>query len=460
MYSLLKQLAEQTPYHSYLYSYPHKTAYRPLTTPVELAPVWSKEDRSALFLYIHVPFCTMRCGFCNLFTLAQPRGDIAQRYVQQLVNQMHITAEVLGEHQFGAFACGGGTPTFLQADQLDLVFSTAHDVLGLDLHKISGCIEVSPDTVTDDRLQVCKNIGMERISMGLQSFYHAEVQALARHQDWKSVDNAITRIRQHDFPVLNLDLIYGIPGQTVQSFMESLQATLRYAPEELYLYPLYVRPLTGLNKIKTNALKRQTPKSIELVQEHQKSLDLRLEMYIAARCYLLSEGYEQVSMRMFKKKNLACTRTPNVHYSCQNDGMVGIGCGARSYTRELHYSEEYGIAQARISDILRAYVERNPQDFRTARYGFQLNRKEQQHRFVIQSLLVYPGLLLVDYEKRFNSSVMKDLPKLQELLDLELATLEHGTLTLNAKGMSYADTIGPWLITEEVHSLMQAYELT
>ena len=485
----LTQLIRDSPYQSYLYSYPHKTAYRPLKKPIDLQTIWHQENKTSLFLYIHIPFCAMRCGFCNLFTLAQPRGDIAQRYVDQLIQQMRVTSEFLSSnqnHHFNAFACGGGTPTFLEAEQLNRIFTSAHETLGLNLQQLCGGIETSPETATAERLQVCRDFGFKRISMGLQSFYAAEVQALARKQKWQDVDAAIHRIRQHNFPILNLDLIYGIPGQTVQTFLDTLGATLRYAPEELYLYPLYVRPLTGLKKIATNAQKHHDKKNIQLVQQHQQALDLRLEMYTAARDYLLTQGYEQISMRMFKHKNLNTLHMPDdknnpisnalkanttkqanntiglkeLSYSCQNDGMVGLGCGARSYARNLHYSEEYGIARSRVSDILNNYCNRNPQDFKTARYGIAISKQEQRRRFAIQSLLLCTGLSLANYTKRFGSHCMSDLPQLQELLDLNLATLTQEKLLLTQKGISHADAIGPWLISPEVRQRMQAYELT
>ena len=448
--SLALQL-QKSPYQSYAYSYPHKTAYRTLPHPQLLRPLWDAEDKSALFLYIHIPFCMMRCGFCNLFTLAQPRGDMAEHYVQQLINQMQMTAEFLGQSRFASFACGGGTPTFLEASQLERLFYAAHKLLELDLSQTPGGIEISPDTATPEKLQLCKDIGFTRISMGLQSFYHAEVQALVRKQTWQQVDQAITRIKAIGFPILNLDLIYGIPGQTVSTFLDTLEATLRYAPQELYLYPLYVRAQTGLGKI-------QAKNSIHIAQQYPEE-DLRMQMYCAGRDMLRSAGYEQVSMRMFRRPGSVPSAAEEVSYSCQNDGMVGLGCGARSYTRELHYSEEYGVARARISDILRHYCERNPQDFLTARYGFRLNREEQQRRFIIQSLLVFPGLSLADYETRFNSQCFTDFPMLQDLIDLELATLTAQRLTLTDKGMSYADAIGPWLVSNHVKQLMQNYQL-
>lgn len=456
MTSSLAQCLEQTAYQSYLYSYPHKTAYRTLEPAVNLQPLWAQEDKSALFLYIHIPFCTMRCGFCNLFTLAQPRGDLAVRYVDQVIEQMRVTADVLEDHQFSNFACGGGTPSFLEASELERIFTSANKLLKLDLGNVPGCIEVAPDTVTTDRLAVCKDMGIDRVSMGLQSFYHGEIQTLVRKQSWQQVDGAIERIRAANFPILNLDLIYGIPGQTVASFLDTLTATLRYAPEELYLYPLYVRPLTGLDKI---IKKSKSSIPVQPITHASDQPDLRLEMYSAARDFLRASGYEQVSMRMFRRIDQTPSHKPQINYSCQNDGMVGIGCGARSYTTSLHYSEEYGIARARISDILRSYCERDQQDFQTARYGIALNIQEQQRRFVIQSLLVNPGISFADFKARFGLNCIDTLPQLKELLALDLAYANKDGMVLTDKGMSYADVIGPWLISEPVNQLMHDYDL-
>ena len=84
----LAQRMRHTPYQAYSYSYPHKAAYRSLPQATPLAPLWAQQDRSALFAYIHIPFCEMRCGFCNLFAVARPGADMVERYVQQVLVQM------------------------------------------------------------------------------------------------------------------------------------------------------------------------------------------------------------------------------------------------------------------------------------------------------------------------------------------------------------------------------------
>jgi oxygen-independent coproporphyrinogen-3 oxidase len=436
----LAERLRQEPYEQYAYAYPHKTAYRELPSPVDLATLWAGEDRRALFGYVHVPFCSHRCGFCNLFALGRPGEDLVEQYVAQLERQVTVVGAALGEHAFARFALGGGTPSFLTASQLARVFEAVHRHWRIDLRRIPAGIEVSPETATPDRLALCRDAGIDRVSMGVQSFVDTELAALVRPNAPSQARTAIEHIRAAGFPTLNLDLIYGIEGQSAASLRHSVSAALEHQPEEIYLYPLYVRPRTGLSKLKRPV-----------------STDSRPALYAQARDLLLAAGYTQVSMRMFRAPHAPDAGGPA--YCCQNDGMVGVGCGARSYTRTLHYSDRFGVARTSVADILREYASREPRRFAQAYHGFALDAHEQRRRFVIQSLLVWPGLEERQYRSRFGSDLWTDLPNLAELLDHGLARSEKGLLALTEAGMALADTIGPWLASDAVTSRMRAYAL-
>ena len=118
----LKSLLEESPYQAYVYSYPHKTAYRPLNPPVSLADLWLQDKRS-LFLYIHIPFCEMRCGFCNLFTTVTHNEDFVSQYVHTVQRQAQRVKAALGETSFARFALGGGTPTQLPIHHLETILN-------------------------------------------------------------------------------------------------------------------------------------------------------------------------------------------------------------------------------------------------------------------------------------------------------------------------------------------------
>lgn len=139
--------------------------------------------------------------------------------------------------------------------------------------------------------------------------------------------------------------------------------------------------------------------------------------------------------------------------------MVGIGCGARSYTRALHYSSEFGVSRRSVAEILEHYLTLSPDDFGRIDYGIALDTDEQRRRFVIQSLLVRPGLDVDAYRLRFGDDCFAHLPQLHALETLALARREDPLLTLTDDGMARADTIGPWLISSNVGARMAEFEL-
>jgi coproporphyrinogen III oxidase-like Fe-S oxidoreductase len=271
-------------YQGYAYGYPHKTAYAPLTPSRLLANIWAGEPKRALELYVHVPFCAMRCGFCNLFTTVNADGDAVKRMLAQLAIEAAETSQGAGPCRFARLAVGGGTPSFLQPEQLDRLFAILADAFGVRPASIPTSVEVSPETVTPEKLAVLRLHRIERLSIGVQSFIDDETRALGRPQRRAVVDEALHQISAAQFPTLNIDLIYGVAGQTVASWRASLDAALAWHPDEIFMYPLYVRPLTGL------ARRRAAPAE-----------DTRVSLYRAGRERLLAAGFEQVSMRCFRR---------------------------------------------------------------------------------------------------------------------------------------------------------------
>jgi oxygen-independent coproporphyrinogen-3 oxidase len=433
----LETLLRGSPYQGYAYAYPHKTAYRQLP-PVPFDALWGDERQSALFLYVHVPFCEMRCGFCNLFTQARPKAGLTHDYLATLRREAGQVRRALPDAGFARFAVGGGTPTFLDEAELEALFAVAEEVMGVRPGRVPVSVETSPATADPGRLAVLRGRGVTRVSIGVQSFAEAETQAVARPQQTAAVETALENLRTAGFPTLNIDLIYGLPGQTVASWLASLRSALRFAPEELYLYPLYVRPLTTLGR-----------------SRHAWD-DLRLECYREACALLGGEGYEQVSMRMFRARGAPAEGGPV--YCCQEDGMVGLGCGARSYTRSVHYSREYAVGAQGIRAILAGYLARPVEAFAVADYGFRLGPEDQRRRYVLQSLLQRDGLSRAAYRRRFGTDVLDDLPELGELAPLGLARWCGDRLCLTDAGLERSDTIGPWLYSAHVRRLMEGYE--
>jgi oxygen-independent coproporphyrinogen III oxidase len=417
------------PYEGYVYAYPHKTAYRPLDPRPDLKDVWAGERPGAL--YAHIPFCEMRCGFCNLFTRTGAPEDLVTAYLDALERQALQTADALDETAFTTAAFGGGTPTYLSAHELTRLFDLTERAMAVDLGAIPLSVETSPSTATPDRLAVLAERGTTRVSIGVQSFVDAEARAAVRPQKRAEVEAALDAIRTAGIPTLNIDLIYGIDGQTAASWLYSLETALTWKPEELYLYPLYVRPLTGLGK------------------QGRAWDDQRLELYRIGRDRLRDAGYEQVSMRMFRLPGSGVS----TEYCCQSDGMVGLGCGARSYTGELHYSFEYAVGARQVRSIIDDYVSRS--DLGRANVGFALSPGERRRRHLIQSLLQADGLSRTLYRDRFGADVLDDFPLTEFGPWL---VVEPETVRLTAEGLAHSDAIGPALFSPEVRALMDGYD--
>jgi oxygen-independent coproporphyrinogen-3 oxidase len=425
------------PYQGYVYAYPHKTAYRQLDPPRPLRAVWAAEPTSGLSLYVHVPFCTMRCGFCNLFTTPDPRGGSVALYLDALRRQARAVRAAISEARFARFAVGGGTPTYLTEAELAEVFDVAEEIMGVALRATPSCVEASPDTLTPDKVALLKARGVGRVSLGVQSFVESEVAACGRPQARRDVDAALAMLAAAELPTVNIDLIYGLPGQTVATWLYSVREALAFTPGELYLYPLYVRPLTGLGR-------------------RPGWDDRRLACYRAGRELLLAAGYEQVSKRMFRRAGTSVAGGPA--YCCQEDGMVGLGCGARSYTRGLHYALDYAVGPKGIKAIIAGYLARGEAEFAVAEHGFALDAGEQRRRYLLQSILNVGGLDVGRYASRFGSDPADDFPDLHTFAGLGLLDCAGGRWAPTPGGLEWSDAVGPWFFSGPVRALMAGYE--
>jgi oxygen-independent coproporphyrinogen-3 oxidase len=424
----------EQPYQAYSYSYPHKSSYGTLDPPVDLQELWQTENRSALFAYVHLPFCEMRCGFCNLFTRSGGE-DLYDRYLDSLELQFQVMDRcTAGNRKIARMALGGGTPTVLSPTQLGRLFAFLEQYFDATPKKVETSIETSPSTASLDRLRLLRELGVHRISIGVQSFIDEEVHAMGRPQQSIDVHRAIDNIRACNFPVLNIDLIYGQASQTLESWMASIETAIQYMPEELFLYPLYVRPETGLGRKE---------------QSHTSSSSFYRNCYEMAKMQLLANGYHQFSMRSFRRINLQNDFSEQaVPYCCQQDGMLGLGCGARSYTQSLHYSSRFAVSKSGVAAIIDRWIEQNETDFQLATWGVRLRRDERMRRFIIQSILNRDGLDMSRLEDLFGIKSTGEFPELNTLIENGLLMLQGGRLMLTADGMGYSDSIGPFLYSE------------
>ena len=230
-------------YVQYMYSYPHKTAYRPLEGV-------SLEDRAGLLAerenewYIHLPFCESKCGYCNLFSVAGADPALIEAYLDRVEIQASQYREMFERQEkmpvFSSLTVGGGTPLLLSPAQLQRMFSIVKRTAPMT-EKPEIIVETAPNQTTEEKLALLRENGVTRVSIGVQSFLDSELLTMGRRHRAAQAEKALELMKETGFDCVNLDLIYGVPGQTKESFLFSVAKAVSFEPQELFLYPMSFR---------------------------------------------------------------------------------------------------------------------------------------------------------------------------------------------------------------------------
>jgi putative oxygen-independent coproporphyrinogen III oxidase len=265
-------------------------------------------------LYVHVPFCLTRCGYCD-FNAYAGMGHLASRYVEALEAEALLWAEEWREERFGSVFLGGGTPTML--DQAEL----AHLLAGLRrrfevVPEAEVTIEANPDTVDQEKLAGLLDAGYTRLSMGAQSFDQQVLDALERVHGPASVRRAFAAARAAGHTNVNLDLIYGASGESLGSWRETLEETIALRPEHVSAYALTIEPATPLGrKVQAGLMPAPQP-------------DLQADMFDLA-CEMLGDaGYRHYEVSNWALPAFECRH--NLGY-WRKQPYLGLGAGAHSY---------------------------------------------------------------------------------------------------------------------------------
>jgi len=179
----------------------------------------------------------------------------------------------------------------------------------------------------------------------------------------------------------------------------------------------------------------------------------RSDLYRDARDWLDNEGYEQVSLRCFRRPR---DERP-VAYACQRDGMIGLGCGARSYTQRIHYATRFAVTQSGVRAILREWIGQSNHDFANATHGLCLSEEEQIRRYVILSLLQMEGMSLREFAQRFPGVDVDSLTGLPELRERGWLRRTEEREVLTALGLEHSDQVGPMLYSATVRDRLREF---
>lgn len=370
-----------------------------------------------LSLYIHIPFCKTKCIYCDFYSITSL--DKSEQIGDSITDELRIVSERLPaeELNFSTIFFGGGTPSLLDPDKITEIITTVSAMFSLN-KDAEVTIEVNPDDVTEEKAGKWIAAGINRVSIGAQSFDDRDLDFLTRRHSASQVREAIEIIRSNGFRNLSLDLIYGIPGQTVESWLETVLTACSFAPEHISMYCLTVEentPLFGM--IERGEV--EMPGDDSLFNYYSRAIDL-----------LDDHGILQYEISNFAKTGFESRH--NLAYWTLKP-YIGLGPSAASYIHPIRWKNMGDLDEyvRRIAAGEDALGERE-----------LLSSETQAEEYVMLSLRLAEGLDLEDYSQRFGSNLLDFKRKEIEGLESEgFVYLDSNRLKLARRGMFLSDEI-------------------
>jgi putative oxygen-independent coproporphyrinogen III oxidase len=271
-------------------------------------------------IYVHVPFCVTRCGYCD-FNAYAGLDELKPRYLRALLAEAALAAPAWEGTPFVSVFLGGGTPTTLAAADLRSLLVHLQERFPLaDGAEIT--VEANPDTVDEASLRALRGAGYDRLSMGAQSFDPTVLASLERIHQPASVRAAMAAARRAGYDNVNLDLIYGTDAETIDSWERTLREAIALAPEHVSAYALTIEPATPLGR-QVAAGTRPPPDP-----------DLQADMFVTACELLGNAGYRHYEVSNWAKPGFECRH--NLGY-WERRPYVGLGAGAHAYRDDVRW---------------------------------------------------------------------------------------------------------------------------
>ena len=367
-------------------------------------------------LYVHIPFCVSKCLYCAFNSKAGWREADLDRYLEALLRELSLLEE--GEPlDLETIYLGGGTPTVLGAQRLAKLSSSLCARLAPGVLR-EWTVEANPGTVTDDLLELLASFPVTRISMGVQTFDRERLRRMGRTHRPEDVEETVARLRSLPHLSLNLDLIYGLPEQTLSAWRQDLERLLDLEPDHISLYELQYEGGTPFEQARDRGELRELDE------------DLILRMQDEALRLLRDAGYEMYEISNYARKGEESLH--NLNY-WRNDPYYGIGAGAFA---------RVGSERTRRENDPRAYVGAIMESGQAVVERDHLGPLEDYVETLSSGLRTATGVDLRDLRRRTGMDAsMLHAHRLRSLQDEGLALVEGTRLKLTLGGLRVLDTV-------------------
>ena len=336
-------------------------------------------------LYIHIPFCVRKCRYCDFVSYCNRNSDF-DRYIDTLVSEMknYSGAEI------DTVFMGGGTPTVLSAAQLERVCKSIFKFFKIN-NDYEFTVEANPGTVDDEKAKALLCAGVNRISLGVQSFNDSELKKIGRIHDFETAYNAVMMLDKSGFDNISIDLMTALPGQSMESLMHSLRMAVTLPIKHISTYSLIIEDNTPMAKDYADGL-------LELPDE-----DTDRAMYAAAKRFLKGYGFDQYEISNFAMNGYE-SRHNIKYWVCEE--YIGIGAAAHSYIDGMRFSNTVSLDE---------YMSKGY----TSHEAEVLTSDDMIVEFIIMGMRMNRGISEKEFSRRFGK-------ELNELYGNQLDKFEKG----------------------------------
>jgi oxygen-independent coproporphyrinogen-3 oxidase len=365
-------------------------------------------------IYIHIPFCKTRCVYCDFYSTTQ--SGLKGRYIRALCKELEIRKDYLNGEPVETIYFGGGTPSQLEPDDFRQVFDTISRVYGMEQSK-EVTLEANPDDLTPEYLQVLSQLPFNRISIGIQTFNDEILKLLKRRHSSSQAIRAVEDARSAGFKNISIDLIYGLPSETPESWNNDLSQAIALRPEHLSAYHLTYEEGTPLYTM------LQEKQIREVSEEHS------LLFFSGLIRQLSDAGYEQ-----YEISNFCIPGKHSLHNSSYWRGVCYLGCGpsAHSFNGE---SREWNVSS------LHLYIKGIENGKRNSEMEC-LDKTTRFNDLIVTALRTMWGLSLTQLEKEFGQAYLNHaLRNARKYLNNGKLKIEKDHLRLTPEGVFISDGI-------------------
>ena len=375
-----------------------------------------------LGLYVHIPFCAAICNYCN-FNRGLFDAALKQRYVAALIHEITRAGDA---SPADTIFFGGGTPSLLEPDEIHRIIDACRDAFALT-SDAEITLEANPETVTLDRLAAFRQAGVNRLSFGVQSFRDDELQRLSRLHSASRAADAFGLARQAGFENISLDLMMWLPQQTIEQWLESVEALIRLGPDHASLYLLEIYPNAPLRDAMARSKWSLAPD------------DDAAEMYLQAMSRLDAAGYEQYEISNVARQGRESRH--NLKYWLDGE-WLGFGCGAHSTRDGVRWKNQSSTEQYIAAVTGGGQLETDRRE---------LSTQERLEDALFTGLRLTRGIDLKRIKGRYGADVWRRYGlELQPFVDEGLLIYDGDGLRLTRAGMLLAHEVMTVLISAPV----------